>query len=105
MDLFFTQILGSGEVHPETAPLQALCCALRSTEMSTFGGGAKGKKVPKKAEEEGWQAKGARQDAQNQVRQHFQFADAICKPDLLGLQEATSCKCIAATCARSGATS
>ena len=37
-----------GEVHPETAPLQALCCALCSTEQSTFRGEEKGEKVPRK---------------------------------------------------------
>ena len=43
---FLTQISGRnflpelcGEVHPETAPLQDLCCALESTEQSTFRGG------------------------------------------------------------------
>ena len=47
-------------VHPETAPLQALCCALCSTEQSTFRGGEQGVKVPRKGEEEGWPAKGAK---------------------------------------------
>ena len=49
-----------GEVHPETAHLQALCCALGSTEQSTFRGGEKGEKVPREGEEEGWPAKGAK---------------------------------------------
>ena len=64
---FFTQISGrnffpelSGEDHPGTAPLQALCCALCSTEQSTVRGGEKGEKVPRKGEEEGWPAKGAK---------------------------------------------
>ena len=64
-DLFFTQISGRiflpelcGEVHPETAPLQALCCALRSTEQSTSRGAEKGEKVPRKGEEQGWPAQG-----------------------------------------------
>ena len=50
----------SGEVHPGAALLQALCCALCSTEQSTFRGGEKDKKVPRKGEEEGWPAKGAK---------------------------------------------
>ena len=66
---FFTQISGRnflpelcGEVHPETAPLQAACCALCSTEQSTFWG-------PRKSEEEGCPAKGAKRkkDAWRQV--------------------------------------
>ena len=66
-DLFSTQISGRnflpelcGGVHPQTAPLQALCCALCSTEQSTFRGGEKGEKVSRKGEEEGWPAKGAK---------------------------------------------
>ena len=54
---FFTQISGRnflpelcGEVHPETAPLQAVSCALCSTEQSTFRGG---RKRPKGAEKRG----------------------------------------------------
>ena len=64
---FFTQISGRnflpehcGEVHPGIAPLQALRCALSSTEQSTFRGGEKGEKVPRKGKEEGWPAKGAK---------------------------------------------
>ena len=64
---FSTQISGRnflpelcGEVHPRTTPLQALWCALRSTEKSTFRGGKKGEKVLRKWEEEGWPAKGAK---------------------------------------------
>ena len=64
---FFTQISGRnflpevwGGVHPETAPLQALCCAPCSTEQSTFRGGKRGKKVLRKGEEEGWSANGAK---------------------------------------------
>ena len=64
---FFTQISGRnflpelcGEVHPQTGPLQALCCALCSTEQSTVRGGEKGEKVPRKGEESGWPAKGAK---------------------------------------------
>ena len=64
---FFTQISGRnflpefcGEVHPQTAAFQALCCALCSTEQSTFRGGEKGQKVSRKGEEEGWPAKGAK---------------------------------------------
>ena len=63
---FFTHISGRnflpelcGEVHPETAPLQALCCALRSTEQSTFRGREQDEKVPRKGEKGGWPAKGA----------------------------------------------
>ena len=79
LTFFFTQISGRkflpelcGEVHPETAPLQALCCALCSTEQSTFRGGEKGEKMPKKGrngEEEGWPTKGAKgkKDARKQV--------------------------------------
>ena len=64
---FFTQISGRnflpdfcGEVHPETAPLQALYCALCSKEQSTFRGGERGEKVPRKGEEEGRPAEGAK---------------------------------------------
>ena len=55
--LFFPQISGRdflpqlcGEIHPETAPLQALCCALCTTEQSTFRGGEQREKVPWKGE-------------------------------------------------------
>ena len=61
----FTQISGRnflhelcGEVHPQTAPLQALCRALRSTDQSTFWGGEESEKVPRKGEEEGCQQRG-----------------------------------------------
>ena len=61
-----------GEVHPETAPLQALCCALSSTEQSTFRGGEKGEKVPRKGEDKGWPSKEqkGKKDARKQVRQN-----------------------------------
>ena len=49
-----------GEVHPGSAPLQALHCALCSTEQSAFQGGEKRKNVPRKGEEEGWPANGAK---------------------------------------------
>ena len=62
---FFTQILGRhflpklcGEVHPETAPLQALCCALCSTEQRTFRGAEKGSKCPEKGRKRGGQQRG-----------------------------------------------
>ena len=42
-----------GEVHPETAPLQALRCALCSTEQSTFQGEEKGENVPRKRRKRG----------------------------------------------------
>ena len=42
-------------------PLSKLCAiALCSTEQSTFRGGEKGEKVPRKGEEGGWPAKGAK---------------------------------------------
>ena len=78
----FTQISGRnflpeifGEVHPETAPLQARACALCSTEQSTFRGGEKGEKVPRKGEEKGWPAKGqkGKKDARKQVRKSSNF--------------------------------
>ena len=54
---FFTQISGRkflpeicGEVHPENAPLQAVCCALYSTEQSTF----EGEKRKSKKEKDLW---------------------------------------------------
>ena len=47
-----------GEVHPETAPLEALCCALCSTEQSTFPGGETGDKVPRKGTKRGGQPRG-----------------------------------------------
>ena len=53
--LFFTQISGRnflpelcGEIHPGTAPLQALHCALCSTEQSTFRGRKKWRKCVEK---------------------------------------------------------
>ena len=49
-----------GEIHPGTAPFQALHCALCSTEQSTFRGRKNGETVPRKGEEEGWPAKGAK---------------------------------------------
>ena len=64
---FFTQVSGRnllpeicGEVHPKAAPLQALCCGPCSTEQSTFWGGDKAEKAPRKGEQEGWPAKGAK---------------------------------------------
>ena len=42
-----------GEVHSETAPLRALCCAPCSTEQSTFRGEENGGKGPRNGEEEG----------------------------------------------------
>ena len=63
---FFAQISGRnflpelfGGAHPETASLQSLCCAICSTEQSTFRGGEKGDKVPRNGEE-GWPAQGAK---------------------------------------------
>ena len=47
-----------GKAHPETAPLQALCCALCSTEQSIFREGGKGEKEPRQGEEEEQPAKG-----------------------------------------------
>ena len=49
-----------GEVQPETASLQAVCCALPSTEHSTFRGEEQGEKAPRKGEEEGWPVKEAK---------------------------------------------
>ena len=65
---FRTQISGRnflpelcGEVHPETAPLQALCCVpLALQNRALFEEVRKGEKVPRKGEEEGWPAKGAK---------------------------------------------
>ena len=48
------------EVHAEIAALQALCCAPRSTEQSTFRAEEKGEKVTRKGEEEVWPAKRAK---------------------------------------------
>ena len=67
-DLFSRRIFGKEfpsrtlwrAIHPGTAPLQALHCALCSTEQSTFRGGKNGENVPRKGEEEGWPAKGAK---------------------------------------------
>ena len=44
----------------ELFPLQALRCAPCSTEQSTFRGGEKGEKVPRKRREKGWPAKAAK---------------------------------------------
>ena len=53
--------MNSVERSPETAPLQGVRCALRSTEQSTFRGKEKGEKAPRNGEEEGWQGhKGAK---------------------------------------------
>ena len=58
----FTQISGRnflpktcGDVHPETALLQALCGALRSTVQNRA---EKGTKALRRGDEEGWPAKG-----------------------------------------------
>ena len=79
---FFTQISGRnflpelcGEIHPRTAPLQALHCALCSTEQSTSRGRKNGENVPRKGEEEGWPAKGAKR------KNHFVLID-VCSVDL-----------------------
>ena len=53
------------KVHPETAPLQAVRCALRSTEQSPFRGGEGAKMCREKGGkrrggEEAWAAKGAK---------------------------------------------
>ena len=37
-----------GEVHPETAPLQPVCCALRTTKQSALRGGGEGRKGAEK---------------------------------------------------------
>ena len=74
---FFTQISGRnflpeifGEVHPETAPLQALSCALCSTEQSTFWGGKRVKRCRDKGRKRGGQQRGqkGKKDAWKQVR-------------------------------------
>ena len=63
---FFTQISGRnflpelcGEVHPETAPLQALYCAL-CYGAERFLRGRTGRKGAQKREEEGWPVEGAK---------------------------------------------
>ena len=80
---FFTQSSGRnflpdlcGEVHPEAVPLQDLCCALCSTEQSTFRGG---EQVPRKREE-GWPTKGAKRekDAWKQIRKAIAQKRFIC---------------------------
>ena len=71
-----------GEVHPKTAPLQAVCCAVRSTEKSTFRGGEKGEKAPRKGEEKGWPAKGAKRK-KGRVKTG-QFLEKICHWSGLG---------------------
>ena len=62
------------EVHPETAPLQALCCALLYRTQH-FSRGKKGEKVPRKGEEEGWSVKGAKRKkgrVKTGQRMHYQ---------------------------------
>ena len=74
-DLFFTQISGRiflpelrGEVHPETAPLQDLCCDLCSTEQSTFRGEKQGEKAPRKGRKGGpTEGQKGKKDAYKQV--------------------------------------
>ena len=47
-----------GEVHPRTAPLQALRCALCSTEQSTFRGGRRAKMCREKGRKRGGEQRG-----------------------------------------------
>ena len=49
-----------GEVHPKIALLQALCCAPRSTEQSTFEGGQGQKGADEKRGGRGVASKGAK---------------------------------------------
>ena len=92
---FFTQISGRkflpelcGEVDPGTAPLQALRCALCSTEQSTFRGGAKGEKVPRKRGEKGWPAKGAKRKKERmKTGQHWFEAQGASSPQDGNLKE------------------
>ena len=51
---------GLQDMTSTTTPLQALSCALCATEQSMFRGRDKGEKAPRKGEEEGWPAKGAK---------------------------------------------
>ena len=52
---FPSQMIG-GEVHPESAPLQALCCALCSTEhRARFEGEKRAKRCPEKERKRGGQ--------------------------------------------------
>ena len=76
-DLFFMEISGRnflpelcGGAHPETAPLQALCCALHSSEESTFRGGEKAKRCWEKGRKSGGQQKGqkGKKDVWKQAR-------------------------------------
>ena len=71
----FTQISGRvflpdlcGEVHPAIAPLQALCCASCSADQSTFRGGERREKVPRKEEKEGWPAAGKKEKRMRENR-------------------------------------
>ena len=72
-DLFFTgrNFLPEvcGEVHPETAPLQAVCCSLCSTEQSTFEVERGAKRCPEKGRNRGSQqrAQEGKKDAWKQV--------------------------------------
>ena len=51
-----------GEVHPKTAPLQALHCALCSTEQSTFKGEKGAKRCREKAGKRGGWQKGQKSE-------------------------------------------
>ena len=54
----FLSDLHAEGVHPEIAPLQALCSVPLALEQSSFRGGEQGKMVPRKGEEEGCPARG-----------------------------------------------
>ena len=69
---FLTQISGRNflpelceEVHPETAPVQPLCCAPLPTEQSTFRGGEKSEKVAEKRGERGVASKGGKKQTKD----------------------------------------
>ena len=61
-----------GEVHPETAPFQALCCAPCSTEQSTFRRGKEGQKGAEKRRGRGVASKGGKRKRERLKQVRFQ---------------------------------
>ena len=71
-----------GEIHPGTALLQALRCALCSTEQSTLREGENDENMPRKGEEEGWPAKGAKRKkgrVKTQFYGHLEKMRSFCR--------------------------
>ena len=98
---FFPQISGRNflpelwrGVYPKTAPLQALRCALCSTEQSTFQGGERGEKVPRKGAKRGGRQRGrkGKKDAWKQVRKTIRMQ--ACDSNILFWEHACNNLCL-----------